>query len=154
MPKERLDRLNRLLRDMSTETILMHQAIADRLGLNVTDHKALGFLLDAGEPITAGQLAALTGLTTGAVTGIVDRLARAGLVRRKRDPQDRRRVSIELVMDRVRRDVFPIFEQLAKRVSAHAASYSPRDLATLTAFLEHSVGISREYRAKLQSAKS
>ncbi len=82
------DRLNRLTRDLSTETILLHQAIADRLGLNPTDHKCLSLLLDAGEPITAGELAVRTGLTTGAITGIVDRLERARFVRRERDPND------------------------------------------------------------------
>jgi DNA-binding MarR family transcriptional regulator len=147
------DRLNRLARDLSTETILLHQAIADRLGLNLTDHKALGFLLDAEEPITAGELAARTGLTTGAITGIVDRLESAGFVRRKRDAGDRRQVILEVVMDKVRRDLFPLFEQLGKRMSALAASYSPRDLATIISFLERGLVISREYRAKLQGPK-
>jgi DNA-binding MarR family transcriptional regulator len=146
------DRLNRLMRDLSTETILLHQSIADRLGLNVTDHKCLGFLLDAGEPITPGQLATLTGLTTGAVTGIVDRLAKAGFVRRKRDPNDRRRVIIELNLDKVQRQVFPVFEQLAKRMSALAASYSNRDLATIMEFMQRGVEVSREYRAKIQGS--
>jgi DNA-binding MarR family transcriptional regulator len=147
------DRLNRLSRDLSTETILLHQAIADRLGLNLTDHKALGFLLDAEEPITAGELAARTGLTTGAITGIVDRLESAGFVRRKRDAGDRRQVILEVVMDKVRRDLFPLFEQLGKRMSALAASYSPRDLATIISFMERGLVISREYRAKLQGPK-
>jgi len=141
-----------LMRDMSTETVLLHQTIADRLGLNMTDHKCLGFLLDAGEPITPGQLAVLTGLTTGAITGIVDRLEDAGFVRRKRDPKDRRRVIIELNLDKVRRQVFPLFEQLAKRMSALAASYSSHDLATIADFMERGVEISREYRAKLQAS--
>jgi DNA-binding MarR family transcriptional regulator len=152
MSREGDDRLNNLMRDMSTETVLLHQTIADRLGLNMTDHKCLGFLLDAGEPITPGQLAGLTGLTTGAITGIVDRLEDAGFVRRKRDPKDRRRVIIELNMDRVRRQVFPLFEQLAKRMSALAASYTNRDLATIVDFMERGVEISREYRAKLQGS--
>src|SRR5262245_36530954 len=94
--RDRLSRLNRLRQAMSTETVLLHQTIADRLGLNLTDHKALNFVLDAGKPITPGQLAALTGLTTGAITGIVDRLEAAGFVRRKRDPEDRRQVMIEI----------------------------------------------------------
>ena len=144
--EETLDRLNRLLRDLSTETILLHQAIADGLGLNVTDHKCLGFLLDAGEPITAGQLGALTGLTTGAVTGILDRLEKAGFVRRKRDENDRRRVLIELNLEKARRLIFPIFEKLAKRMSALATSYSKRDLATIMDFMEKGVALSREYR--------
>jgi DNA-binding MarR family transcriptional regulator len=144
------ERLNRLTRDLSTETILLHQAIADRLGLNLTDHKCLGFLLEAGEPITAGQLAGLTGLTTGAITGIVDRLERAGYVRRKRDPEDRRRATLEVNHDKVAREVFPLFEELAKRMAAVAASYSKRDLATITGFMERGLEISRDYREKLR----
>ncbi len=144
------DRLNRLTRDLSTETILLHQAIADRLGLNPTDHKCLSLLLDAGEPITAGELAVRTGVTTGAITGIVDRLERARFVRRERDPNDRRRVILEVVMDRVQREVLPLFEPLGKHMSALAASYSRRDLATIIDFLERGLRISREYRLKLR----
>jgi len=147
------DRLNRLLRDLSTETILLHQAIADRLGLNPTDHKCLGFLLDAGRPIKAGELARLTGLTTGAVTGILDRLESARFVRRKHDPNDRRRIMIELNIDKVRRDVFPVFEQLAKRMSVVAASYGTRDLATIMRFLEQGVELSREFRGEVQKSR-
>ena len=149
MSRAAFERLNRLTRDLSTETILLHQAIADRLGLNLTDHKCLGFLLEAGEPITAGQLAGLTGLTTGAVTGIVDRLEGAGYVRRKRDPEDRRRATLEVNQDKVAREVFPLFEELAKRMAAVAASYSKRDLATITDFMERGLEISRDYREKL-----
>src|SRR5262249_27352660 len=123
--------------------------VADRLGLNLTDHKCLNFLLDAGVPITAGQLASLTGLTTGAVTGIVDRLEGAGFVRRKRDPDDRRRVTLELNAKKVRREVFPLFGDLARRMNALAQSYSERDLTTITRFLEHGLEISRDCKAKL-----
>jgi len=143
------DRLNRLIRDISTETILLHQTIADRLGLSLTDHKALGFLLDAGKPITAGQLTVLTGLTTGAITGIVDRLEQAGYVRRKREPEDRRQVILELNLDKVRRLLFPIFEDLSKRMNALAASYSQSDLEVITGFLARGLEVSREHRAKL-----
>ncbi|MGE5802590.1 MAG: MarR family transcriptional regulator, partial [Gemmatimonadota bacterium] len=141
------------VRDLSTETVLLHQSIADRLGLNPTDHKALGLLLDAGEPLTPGQLAQRTGLTTGAVTGIVDRLERAGFVRRKRSPADRRQVSIEINLDKVRRHVFPVFEELAKRMHALAASYSQRDLATILDFVEKGIAIAREHRARVQGSR-
>jgi len=56
-------------------------------------------------------------------------------------------------MGRVRREIFPLFEQLGKRMGALAASYSPRDLATVMDFMERGLGISREYRAKLQGLK-
>jgi DNA-binding MarR family transcriptional regulator len=143
-------RLDRLLRDLSTETVLLHQAIADRLGLNPTDHKCLGFLLDAGRPVTAGELATLTGLTTGAVTGVVDRLEAAGFVRRTRDPEDRRKVGIEVVFEKVKRQVFPVFEQLAKRMSVLAGTYKQRELETIVDFLEKGIEVSREYRVRLQ----
>jgi predicted transcriptional regulator len=94
--------------------------------LNMTDHKCLGFLLDAGEPITPGQLAGLTGLTTGAITGIVDRLEDAGFVRRKRDPKDRRRVIIELNLDKVRRQVFVVRAAREAYERAHRVLQQPR----------------------------
>ena len=147
-------RLNRLLQDLSTETVLLHQAIADRLGLNMTDHKALGLLLDAGGTLTPGQLAQRTGLTTGAVTGIVDRLEQAGFVRRKRDPEDRRQVLIEINLDKVRRQVFPVFEQLAKRMGALTTSYSQRELMTILDFMEKGLEVSRAHRAQVLRSTS
>ena len=144
------DRLDRLLRDLSTETVLLHQTIADRLGLNPTDHKCLGLLVDAGRPVTPGELATMTGLTTGAVTGVVDRLEAHGFVRRTRDPEDRRKVGIEVVYDKVKRQVFPVFEPLAKRMSVLAGSYRQRELETIVDFLEKGIEVSREYRVRLQ----
>jgi len=144
------DRLDRLLRDLSTETVLLHQAIADRLGLNPTDHKCLGLLVDAGRPVTPGELATMTGLTTGAVTGVVDRLEAAGFVRRTRDPEDRRKVGIEVVFDKVKRQVFPVFEQLAKRMGVVAGAYKQRELETIVSFLEQGIEVSREFRTRLQ----
>jgi DNA-binding MarR family transcriptional regulator len=144
-------RLDRLLRDLSTETVLLHQAIADRLGLNPTDHKCLGLLVDAGRPVTPGELATLTGLTTGAVTGVVDRLEAAGFVRRTRDPEDRRKVGIEVVFERVKRQVFPVFEQLARRMGVVAGAYKPREIETIVDFLEKGIEVSREFRTRLQA---
>src|ERR1700704_1472642 len=77
----------------SSRGIIFHQTLADFLGLNITDHKCLGFLLDEG-PQTAGRLAELTSLTTGAITGVIDRLEKAGYVKREKDLHDRRRVMI------------------------------------------------------------
>jgi DNA-binding MarR family transcriptional regulator len=68
---------------------------ADVLGVNRTDLHCLNAIENAGG-LTAGELAAETGLTTGAVTGVIDRLERAGFARRVSDPQDRRRVKVEV----------------------------------------------------------
>ena len=75
------------------------EALADRLGLNVTDLRALELV--AAEPgLTAGQIADRSALTTGAVTGVLDRLERAGFVERRPDPADRRSVTVHLVAGR------------------------------------------------------
>ena len=75
-----VSRLIEEMRENSTVTIMFHQAIADRLGMNVTDHKCAGILARSG-PITAGELARRTGLSTGAITGVIDRLEHAGFAR-------------------------------------------------------------------------
>jgi DNA-binding MarR family transcriptional regulator len=79
-----------LARRHSTATVLFHHALADRLGLGPTDHKCLD-LLHERAPMTASELAAITGLTSGAVTGVVARLERTGRLRRERHPHDRRK---------------------------------------------------------------
>src|SRR5215207_5351058 len=81
---------------LSTATVLFHAAIADRVGVSVTDMKCYSILRQAG-PITAGELGERVGLTTGAITGVIDRLEHVGLARRVRDPHDRRRVVLELL---------------------------------------------------------
>lgn len=85
--------------EMSTETILFHQALADLLGFHITDHRCMHFLHSHG-PMPAGRLAELTGLTTAAVTGIIDRLEEAGYVRRVNDPKDRRRTIVEPIRNK------------------------------------------------------
>ena len=97
-----LEDLNQAGRRLSQATILFHQAVADRLGLHPTDHKCIDLLVSAGST-TAGELAEATGLTTGAITGVIDRLEAAGFVRREDDPNDRRRVIIRVVPKRYRR---------------------------------------------------
>ncbi|MGH2460296.1 MAG: MarR family winged helix-turn-helix transcriptional regulator, partial [Chloroflexota bacterium] len=76
---------NLLGRELSTAVVLFHEAIAERLGMSATEWKCLDVLGRAG-PITARELAEQTGLTTGAITGLVDRLERAGYVRRVPNP--------------------------------------------------------------------
>jgi DNA-binding MarR family transcriptional regulator len=70
------------------------QAVADSIGVNRTDMRCMDVIQREG-PVTAGRLAEATGLTTGAITTVLDRLERAGLARRVRDEKDRRRVLVE-----------------------------------------------------------
>lgn len=88
------DRLIASMRALSVESSFFLQAVADRLGMATTDFACLTLLLVEG-PATAGRLAERTGLTTGAITGVIDRLERGGWARRASDPADRRRVIVE-----------------------------------------------------------
>ncbi|MCW3126109.1 MAG: regulatory protein MarR [Bacteroidetes bacterium] len=80
-------------RKFSDATVLMHDAVARRIGLASADHKYLGILMQNGS-MTAGELSRRTGLTTGAVTGLTDRLEKKKLVKREADKKDRRKIMI------------------------------------------------------------
>src|SRR5262245_32859402 len=125
--------LNDEFRQLSTATILFHQAIADRLGMNVTDHKCADILLQSG-PMTAGDLARRTGLTTGAITGVIDRLERAGFVRRAKDARDRRRVIIVPLAQRIEREIGPLFASIARAMAALCSRYTTQELAVIRDF--------------------
>src|SRR5690242_18148278 len=88
---ELLGELARELRQFNGLGASFFRAAAGRVGMTVTDMQVID-ILDSAGPTTAGQLADLTGLTTGAITGMLNRLETSGLVRRERDPSDGRRV--------------------------------------------------------------
>jgi DNA-binding MarR family transcriptional regulator len=92
--------LARAIRRSSAQYALFSQALATQLGIGVTDLDCLLLLDDLG-PATPGQLAEALNLTTGAITGVVDRLVSAGFVLRENDPADRRRVIVSPVLERV-----------------------------------------------------
>jgi DNA-binding MarR family transcriptional regulator len=149
-PEARASVAHELGRELGTWTVLFHTAVADRLGLNITDHKALGLLLRDG-PMTAGQIAELLGLTTGAVTGVIDRLEEAGYVRRARDANDRRKVVIEPVEDPEQyRDLGAIFAPLDAAMTELAGRYSAAELETIADFLARGRRILEEETRRLR----
>lgn len=135
-----VESLNQGTRQMSTWTILYHSAIAGQVGLNVTDHKCLDILNHQGS-LTAGQLAGITGLTTGAVTGVIDRLEKAGYVRRMRDPGDRRRVIIQPAAEKAAQDFGPLFAHLQACYLPLLEHYSEDDLRLLFRFVQDSIQV-------------
>ena len=159
MSRKRIDRailLNDIVltlgRELSTQTILFHASIAERLGLNPTDHKALD-LICREENMTAGRLAELTRLTTGAVTGIVDRLEKAGFVQRVRPQSDRRQVLIQPIPENVEK-IHDLFESMSQAVMTLTEQYSDRDLAVIHDYLTRSIQTVQVETAKLQEVEA
>ena len=124
--EEELFRFAELGREGSTLTVLRHARIAERMGLSGSDHKAFDILAQAGKSLTAGRIAELTGLSTGAVTGVIDRLEKVGLVRRVRDPEDRRKVLVEVVPGAADRYA-PLFQSAWDGLRELLAQFSPAE---------------------------
>jgi DNA-binding MarR family transcriptional regulator len=135
-------------RQLSLGTIMFHQAVADRLGLNATDHKCVDLLSSAGS-MTAGELADATGLTTGAITGVIDRLERAGYVCREDDPLDRRRVIVRAIPER-HREIGRLFESFAAAWGRLVERYDDQQLGTILDFMNRSYQVLHEAAIELR----
>jgi DNA-binding MarR family transcriptional regulator len=128
----------------------LDQAAADRLGINLTDHRCLD-VLDQHPTSTAGEIASALGLTTGAVTSLLDRLERAGYVQRTRDSADRRRVHVELT-ERSRRLADELYGPLAADGHALLAGYETRELELLRDFLRRAREIQVRHEARIRAS--
>jgi DNA-binding MarR family transcriptional regulator len=137
-------------REMSTETIMFHQAVADTLGLHITDHKCLDLIRYYGA-MPAGRLGELTGLTTGAVTGVIDRLEQAGYVRRTNDSKDRRRTIVEPTRNKkLEGKLGAIFSPLHERMRNLLSSYSDSELSFLLDVLTKTLEQTHQELVKLR----
>jgi DNA-binding MarR family transcriptional regulator len=137
-------------REIGARTILFHQAIANMVGVSITDMKCLDYV-DRGGDVTAGDLARLTGLTTGAITAAIDRLEKAGLARRERSETDRRKVLIRIAASPATEKIGPIYDELGKEVSGLATRYSTRELETIKDFCDRTIAIMRRQTEKVMA---
>src|SRR5437867_3560411 len=140
--QQALAELNREMRGWQADQELFDSLVIELSGLNRTDWRCLDILGTRG-PMTAGQLATGVRLTTGAVTGVLDRLEAAGLVRRTRDTHDRRRVIVE-VTDKVDTLGAPVYGPLVADAAAAHAQFDVDELELITRF----IGIERGLLAK------
>ena len=139
-----LEDLAQELRQLQGLSASFVRAAAARLGVTVTDMQVIEGLTSTG-PMTAGQLAELTGLTTGAITGMINRLEEAGLVRRERDPEDARKVIVQLASDTAHlRGFGPSFDAIGLAFGEQLLQYDDQQIAFLVDFLKRANAVTRE----------
>lgn len=127
--------------------------LADAVGLYITDHQCMHFIHRYGA-MPAGRLAELTGLTTGAVTGVIDRLEKAGYVRRKNDPEDRRRTIVEPILNKkLERKLEMIFVPLHEKMYNILSTYSDSELIFLLETLTRTIELTHKESKKLRGLK-
>jgi DNA-binding MarR family transcriptional regulator len=143
MDTDVIKRVRKLNQQYSYTSIQMHEAIARKAGLSGTDHKYLGFLLVKGQ-MTAGELSKLTGLTTGAVTGLIDRFEKKKLVKRQFAKDDRRKVIIEPNIKKIMALLEPLFSEFGKKSEELIASFSSKEIKIIEAYLLKSIEIMNE----------
>jgi DNA-binding MarR family transcriptional regulator len=141
--------LQELGREMSVHTIMFHSAVAERLGLNATDQRCFDYVLRQNG-VTAGQLSEFTGLTSGAITGVIDRLEKGRFVKRQPDPKDRRKVVIVPLTDRLP-EIYKLFESLGHNMAETMNHYSAREAKILVDFMQRAVNVMRQENLKLRS---
>ncbi|WP_374622202.1 MarR family winged helix-turn-helix transcriptional regulator [Pandoraea sp.] len=124
-------------RRLAVYTALYHSALAEQLGLNVTDLNALDLILEL-ESITAGQLAELMGVSSGGITTVIDRLERAGFVEREKNPHDRRMVMIHPIEERCAQ-IEQFLSSVSRELTAVSAAYDHSELAAIHDFLVQSI---------------
>ncbi len=140
-------------RRLSTAVIAFHETVARRRGLGIAEHKCLGTLWEQGTA-TAGELARATGFTTGAITGIVDRLEKDRYVRREPNPKDRRSVLIRpLHVKKLRREVLPLFLPLTKSMTRLRKDFSAKELAAIDEYLARTTEILKKEAQKLKARR-
>ena len=127
-----IDALIVQMRRFIADAILTNQQIADRAGLNLTDQQTLN-LLDLQGPATPGELARLTGLTTGGVTVVLDRLETAGYITRKPNPHDRRSIIVHVVPARLRQ-LKASYRSINRQLDQLFAGYDRGDLEIVLEF--------------------
>jgi len=142
--------LDQALRETSAQSVLFSQAVADRVGMNPTDLESLDILARNG-PMTAGRLAEMTGLTTGAITGLIDRLERRGYARREPHPTDRRSVIVKPLIENAERDLGLAYVAMSEAMDELMSRYNDDDLATILDFMTRAATITAEQIARIRS---
>ncbi len=146
MPAEKRNAFD--FREFTFELVRHQQAIADKLGINLTDFKALGLLHRRGE-MTPKQLAESMGMSAAAMTTVIDRLEKAGYAERRRQNADRRSLTVQATNESERR-VEHLYGSLRLASEAFTVRYNRREEALISDFLLKATEVLRTATARLR----
>jgi DNA-binding MarR family transcriptional regulator len=150
--RELLKRLWDLGRRISTQTVFLHQAIAQTVDLNATDTKCIDLILSGPDAcVTAGWLSDMTGLTTGAITHILDRLEKRRFIERVRDSADRRKVFVRVRSESLE-PLVPKYEQVGRAYMSLAEQYDDKELQLICDYMEKASQVSERELARMIGA--
>ncbi len=144
-----VEALNAAAREASGLGVLFGEAVAAGLGINHTDLECLGMVL-MKDGLTAGEIAKASGLTSGAVTGVIDRLERAGLARREADPKDRRKVHVRPTAKGRATEAGP-YQSFGKAMDGLVESYSDAEIALLIDYFSRAQEVTLAELEKLKA---
>ncbi|MGZ9088532.1 MAG: MarR family transcriptional regulator [Rhodoplanes sp.] len=146
---QRLQELEAAIRESSGLGVVFSSVVADHLGISGKDLECLDMIVLRGR-VTAGDLAGATGLTTGAITGLIDRLEKANLARRERDERDRRKVFVRPLP---RADIMPLYASLQTRMRKLMLELSDQEIECMLAFFSASRDVLLSEIAAMRSAR-
>ncbi len=153
MTNENIIRLRKVSQQYAYSSLKMHETIAKSAGLSGTDHKYLGFLLQK-EKMTAGELAGSTGLTTGAVTGLIDRFEKKGLLKRVFDKKDRRKIIVVPNKQKIVAFLEPLYKEFQDKTDELISSYSNHEIEVIESFLMKSVELMKSTTNQYKNDKT
>jgi DNA-binding MarR family transcriptional regulator len=133
-------RIRKLSQQYAYTSIQLHESIGRKIGLPGTDHKYLGFLIQKGQ-MTAGELALLTGLTTGAVTGLIDRFESKKFVKRQPDKSDRRKIIIVPDVDKITKLITPFYKDFQDNTDELFSSFTTKELKVLEKYFKNALAL-------------
>jgi DNA-binding MarR family transcriptional regulator len=142
-----IDRVRKLNQQYTYVSIRLHETIARKAGLSGTDHKYIGFL-ERGR-MTAGEWSNVTGLTTGAVTGLIDRLERKSLVTREFAPEDRRKFLIVPNNENIMKLFVPLHQEMRSKLDIVMMSLSEHEINIIENYLSRAIQAMNEALDKL-----
>ena len=148
---KKIDDLMWALRRFTRSTLMLQHIIASSIGLQATEAECIDYLQEMG-PSTAGSLAKATGLTTGAITNVIDRLEKAGFVKRTPDPADRRKVIVSFIPDQ-HKQAYHHYSNLASDVGQLFNTYTEPELELLLMHTKKLDEIYQQNTLRVQASK-